>query len=105
MAVTTALATMVSLVVTLCLLEGLSLMAVAVPMAMAAVPMALVPMALVPMALAMGMVMMVAVPTALAMMVSLVVTLWLLEGLLLMAVAMVASAGGRPREQPPRSEP
>ena len=100
MAVTTALATMVSLAVTLCLLEGLSLMAVAVLMAMAAVPMALVPMAL-----AMAMVMMVAVPTALAMMVSLVVTLWLLEGLSLMAVAMVASAGGRPREQPPRSEP
>ena len=34
-----------------------------------------------------------------------VVTLWLLEGLSLMVVAMVASAGGRPREQPPRSEP
>ena len=79
---------MVSLVVTLCLLEGLSLMAAAVPTA-----------------LAMAMVMMVAVPTALAMMVSLVVTLWLLEGLSLMAVAMVASAGGRPRAQPPRSEP
>ena len=97
MAVTTALATMVSLVVTLCLLEGLSLMAVA--------PMALVPMALVPMTSAMAMVMMVAVPTALATMVSLVVTLWLLEGLSLMAVAMVAPAGGRPRAQPPRYEP
>ena len=35
MAVTTALATMVSLVVTLCLLEGLSLMAAAVPTALA----------------------------------------------------------------------
>ena len=85
MAVTTALATMVSLVVTLCLLEGLSLMAAAVPTALAMA--------------------MVAVPTALAMMVSLVVTLCLLEGLSLMAVAMVASAGGRPRAQPPRSEP
>ena len=60
MAVTTALATMVSLVVTLCLLEGLSLMAVAVPMAMAAAVV--------------------------------VVTLCLLEGLSLMAVAMVAWA-------------
>ena len=46
-----------------------------------------------------------AVTTALATMVSLAVTLCLLEGLSLMAVAMVASAGGRPREQPPRSEP
>ena len=36
MAVTTALATMVSLAVTLCLLEGLSLMAAAVPTAMVA---------------------------------------------------------------------
>ena len=56
MAVTTALATMVSLAVTLCLLEGLSLMAVAVPMAMAAAVV--------------------------------VVTLWLLKGLSLMAVAV-----------------